>query len=119
MAGGLFVTRMSRLFKIGPTMLLGSSDVPAHEDAAAVSAEQRVRADDLVVHRIDGPIFFGAADRFFEELLRVDHGSGRVEADQSPDMPSLGLSAVQRRVSVHSVTSRQTDRKDPLGTICA
>lgn len=72
-AGALFVTRMSRLLQVDPTMLLGGEE-PVHEDAAAGDAEQRVRADDLVVYRIDGPIFFGAADRFFEELLRVDSG---------------------------------------------
>ena len=70
-AGGLFVARMARLFQVDPTRLAGA-DEPVHEDAAAVEAERRVRADDLVVFRIDGPIFFGAADRFFEELLRVD-----------------------------------------------
>jgi sulfate permease, SulP family len=72
-AGALFVTRMSQLFQVDPTTLLGT-DEPVHEDATATAAERRVRADDLVVYRIDGPIFFGAADRFFEELLRVDHG---------------------------------------------
>ena len=72
-AGGLFVTRMSQLFQVDPTTLLGA-DRPAHEDPSDGAAERRVRADDLVVYRIDGPIFFGAADRFFEELLRVDHG---------------------------------------------
>ncbi|HEX9888280.1 MAG TPA: SulP family inorganic anion transporter [Nitriliruptorales bacterium] len=72
-AGALFVTRMSQLFQVDPTILLGT-DGPAHQDASAADAERRVRADDLVVYRIDGPIFFGAADRFFEELLRVDHG---------------------------------------------
>ena len=71
-AGALFVTRMSRLLQVDPTMLLGG-DEPVHEDAAAGDAEHRV-PHDLVVYRIDGPIFFGAADRFFEELLRVDPG---------------------------------------------
>jgi MFS superfamily sulfate permease-like transporter len=54
-------------------MLLGTDDPPTRTPSAG-AAERRVRADDLVVYRIDGPIFFGAADRFFEELLRVDHG---------------------------------------------
>ncbi len=71
-AGALFVGRMARLFEVDPTSLVGEG--PAHESRAAAEDERQVRADDLVVYRIDGPIFFGAADRFFEELLRVDHG---------------------------------------------
>ncbi len=71
-AGALFVGRMARLFEVDPTSLVGEG--PAHESRAAAEEERQVRADDLVVYRIDGPIFFGAADRFFEELLRVDHG---------------------------------------------
>jgi sulfate permease, SulP family len=99
-AGGLFVTRMAQLFQIDPTTLLGSGDGPAHEDAAAVNAEQRVRADDLVVYRIDGPIFFGAADRFFEELLRVDHGIRAVVLRMRgvPVMDATGATALRSLV---------------------
>ncbi|MEX1164945.1 MAG: SulP family inorganic anion transporter [Nitriliruptor sp.] len=71
-AGALFVTRMSQLFQVDPTVL-GGDEPPVHENRVAADAEREVRRDDLVVFRIEGPIFFGAADRFFEELLRVDH----------------------------------------------
>ncbi|HUG86333.1 MAG TPA: SulP family inorganic anion transporter, partial [Euzebya sp.] len=71
-AGALFIARMSRMFQIDLAGLAGDGD-PAHEDAEAANAERAVRAEDLVVFRIDGPIFFGAADRFFDELLRIDH----------------------------------------------
>jgi sulfate permease, SulP family len=68
-AAGLFVTRMSQLFQVDPTTLLGAE--PGHQESQ--DDQRQVRSHDLVVYRIDGPIFFGAADRFFEELLRVDH----------------------------------------------
>lgn len=99
-AGGLFVTRMSQLFEVDPTTLLGRGGLPAHEGADAVDAEQRVRADDLVVYRIDGPIFFGAADRFFEELLRVDHGIRAVVLRMRgvPVMDATGATALRSLV---------------------
>jgi len=70
-AGALFVTRMSRLFQVDLMELEGS---PTPTTPGAEGTDQPASADDLVVYRIDGPVFFGAADRFFEELLRVDHG---------------------------------------------
>ncbi len=72
-AGALFVSRMAGLLEVDTTSLLG-----AHENEPGsqqtMREERQVRADDIVVFRIEGPLFFGAADRFFEELLRVDHG---------------------------------------------
>jgi len=65
------VTRMSRLFQVDLMELEGS---PTPTTPGAEGTDQPASADDLVVYRIDGPVFFGAADRFFEELLRVDHG---------------------------------------------
>ncbi len=69
-AGALFVTRMSRMLEVDPTTLSGGTQT-AQAGRADVAA---VRQDDLVVYRIEGAIFFGVADRFFEELLRVDRG---------------------------------------------
>ncbi len=98
-AGALFITRMSRMFQIDTT-LLGGSGRPVHEDRAAVEAELRVRADDLLVYRIEGPIFFGAADRFFEELLRVDPGIRAVviRMRDVPLMDATGADAMRRLV---------------------
>lgn len=73
-AGALFVTRMSRMLEVDPSMLSGPEG-PAHR--AGIGAPEPLRADDLVVFRIEGPVFFGAADRFMEELLRVD---GKIRA---------------------------------------
>ncbi len=98
-AGALFVTRMSRLLSVDLASLEGD-DAPHHEDAAAVDAERRVRDQDLVVFRIAGPIFFGAADRFFEELLRVDHGVRGVVLRMRgvPVMDATGASALRTLV---------------------
>lgn len=99
-ASGLFVARMASLFQVDPTTLLGLEDEPAHEGAEAIEAEARVRADDLVVYRIDGPMFFGAADRFFEELLRVDHGIKAVVLRMRgvPVMDATGATALRALV---------------------
>ena len=98
-AGALFVTRMSKLLSVDLASLDGD-DRPRREDAAAIAAEQRVRAEDLVVFRIAGPIFFGAADRFFEELLRVDHGVRGVVLRMRgvPVMDATGAAAMRTLV---------------------
>lgn len=98
-AAGLFVTRMSRLLSVDLASLDGDG-TPRHEDAAAVEAERRVREQDLVVFRIAGPIFFGAADRFFEELLRVDPGVRGVVLRMRgvPVMDATGASAMRTLV---------------------
>lgn len=72
-AAGLFVVRMSNLLEVDPAVVAGDPS-PVPEGAPARQAEADVRRDDIVVFRIEGPVFFGAADRFFEELLQVDHG---------------------------------------------
>jgi sulfate permease, SulP family len=98
-AGALFVMRMSRLLEIDPSPMLGTAE-PAHEGRAANEAEAQVRADDLVVYRIDGPLFFGAADRFFEQLLQVDHGIRAVVLRLSgvPVMDATGAAALRALV---------------------
>jgi len=98
-ACGLFVARMSRLLSVDLASLDGDG-APRHEDAAAVEAERRVRDQDLVVFRIAGPIFFGAADRFFEELLRVDHGVRGVVLRMRgvPVMDATGAAAMRTLV---------------------
>lgn len=72
-AAALFVVRMANLLEIDPATVAGSA-APEREDSAAREAAANVRRDDIVAFRIEGPVFFGAADRFFEELLQVDHG---------------------------------------------
>lgn len=70
-AGVLFVARMSAMLEVDPTTVEGTALVgrPGQDER---SAEEAARRDDIVVFRIEGPVFFGVADRFFEELLQVD-----------------------------------------------
>ncbi len=98
-AGALFVARMARLMDVDPTSLTGV-DAPAHDQAGDGERERDARGDDIVVYRIDGPIFFGAADRFFEELLRVDHGIRAVVLRMSgvPVMDVTGATALRTLV---------------------
>lgn len=98
-AGALFVASMSRLLSVDLASL-DADEVPHHEGAAAAEAERRVRDQDLVVFRIAGPIFFGAADRFFEELLRVDHGVRGVvlRMRDVPVMDATGAAAMRTLV---------------------
>lgn len=98
-AGALFVARMSKLLSVDLAALDGEL-APRHEAAEAVEAERQVRDQDLVVFRIAGPIFFGAADRFFEELLRVDHGVRGVVLRMRgvPVMDATGAAAMRTLV---------------------
>jgi len=105
-AGGLFITRMSKLLSVDLAPLEGEHG-PQREDALAAETEQRVREQDLVVFRVAGPIFFGAADRFFEELLRIDHGVRGVvlRMREVPVMDVTGAAAM--RTLVDRLSRRQ------------
>ena len=101
-AGALFVTRMSRLLQVDPTSLSGGH-APRDLQRTGQRPEedgQEIRQDDLVVYRIEGPIFFGAADRFFEELLRVDPHIRVVilRLRQVPVIDHTGAAALRRLV---------------------
>lgn len=63
----LFIIRMSSMFTVNP------EDLTEELRAAAVNGADEERLDDQVVaYRVDGPIFFGAAERFIDQLLKVD-----------------------------------------------
>lgn len=98
-AGGLFITRMSRLLEVDPTTITGSY-TPVREGPEAIEAEERIRAEDLVVYHINGPLFFGAADRFFEALLQVDRDIRAVvlRMKDVPVMDVTGASAMRSLV---------------------
>ena len=73
-AGILFIVRMSRMFSIDPMRLLGEPGAARHDADADTEAEQRLLRERVVAYRIDGPIFFGAANRFFDQLLKTGGG---------------------------------------------
>ncbi len=70
-AGILFIIRISRMFNISPETLSGSTLV-SHDSAQQADADKRLLRDHIIAYRIDGPIFFGAASRFFDQLLKTD-----------------------------------------------
>jgi SulP family sulfate permease len=107
-AGALFVARMARLLDIDPTSLMGAGE-PAHDGVGEDERGRKVRGDDIVVYRIDGPLFFGAADRFFEQLLEVDHGIRAVVLRMGgvPVMDVTGATALRTLVE-------RLDRRDIL-----
>jgi sulfate permease, SulP family len=100
-AGILFIVRMSRMFSIDPQTLTGSpDDAPRLDTAADASAEDRLRRERVVAYRIDGPIFFGAANRFFDQMLKTG-GDIRVvilRLRRVPVMDATGASALESLV---------------------
>ena len=98
-AGILFIGRMSRLLSIDVTPL-GGEGHPTHDTAAVQDAEQALLSEHIVAYRVDGPIFFGAASRFMDQLLKVD---GDVKAvvlrmRRVPVMDATGASALESMV---------------------
>ncbi len=98
-AGILFIGRMSRLLAIDVTPLGGEGGV-GHDTAEVQDAEQELLGQHIVAYRVDGPIFFGAASRFMDQLLKVD---GNVKAvvlrmRRVPVMDATGASALESMV---------------------
>jgi sulfate permease, SulP family len=98
-AGILFIGRMSRLLSIDVTPL-GGEGGSAHDTAEVQEAEQELLSQHIVAYRVDGPIFFGAASRFMDQLLKVD---GNVKAvvlrmRRVPVMDATGASALESMV---------------------
>jgi sulfate permease, SulP family len=99
-AGILFIVRMSRLLSIDPIQLLGTPDPARHDSDADTDAEQRLLRERVVAYRIDGPIFFGAANRFFDQLLKTG-GDIRVvilRLRRVPVMDATGANALDALV---------------------
>lgn len=69
-AAVLFIVRMSSMFTIDPIALAGGDG--AHESESERAAERTLLRKHVVAYRVDGPIFFGAAERFIDQLLKVD-----------------------------------------------
>jgi sulfate permease, SulP family len=99
-AGVLFVVRMSRMFRIDPLELSGPSEPPRHDAAADADAERRLLREQVVAYRVDGPIFFGAANRFFDQLLKTGGGIRVVvlRLRRVPVMDATGASALESLV---------------------
>jgi sulfate permease, SulP family len=98
-AGVLFIGRMSRLLSIDVTPL-GREGTAGHDSPEMQEAEQALLSDHIVAYRVDGPIFFGAASRFMDQLLKVDGGVKAVvlRMRRVPVMDATGASALESMV---------------------
>jgi sulfate permease, SulP family len=98
-AGILFIGRMSKLLSVDVTPL-GGTETASHDSPETQDAEQELLSQHIVAYRVDGPIFFGAASRFMDQLLKVD---GDVKAvvlrmRRVPVMDATGASALESMV---------------------
>lgn len=98
-AGGLFVARMGRLTSISTDTFVGS-DAVQHDTPEEARLESELGKDEIVAYRIDGPIFFGAAARFFDQMLKVKPGIKVVvlRMRRVPVMDVTGLTALRNLV---------------------
>ena len=98
-AGVLFITRMSRMLSVHPEML-GGVEPTGHDTADEMRREAALGREDIVAYRIDGPIFFGAANSFFDQVLKVGPGIKVVilRMRRVPVMDATGLTALESLV---------------------
>ena len=98
-AGILFIVRMSSLLSVNPTDL-GGPDESRHDSREEILDEERLLHDRIVAYRIDGPVFFGAANRFFDQLLKVSAGIRVVilRMRRVPVMDTTGATALRSLV---------------------
>lgn len=106
-AGVLFIIRMSAMFSINPENLsLAAREATRHESNDQASpdaekilavAEKAVLKEHILAYRIEGPIFFGAANRFFDQLLKQGAHAKIVilRMDYVPVMDATGADALQ------------------------
>ena len=98
-AGFLFVVRMGRLLSIDPEPLAGIP-VAGHDTPEEADEEEHLRSESIVAYRIDGPVFFGAANRFFDQMLKVSAGVKVViiRMRRVPVMDATGMAALEALV---------------------
>ncbi|MFA5552369.1 MAG: STAS domain-containing protein, partial [Trueperaceae bacterium] len=92
-AAVLFIVRMSNMFTVDPEALTGTDGEP---EVPSTDEERRLHKK-VVAYRVDGPIFFGAAERFIDQLLKVDSGIKVVvlRLRRVPVMDATGVTALR------------------------
>jgi SulP family sulfate permease len=100
----LFIVRMSNMFTVDPIKLAG--DGPHRDSDEDVEAEQRLLEKHVIAYRVDGPVFFGAAERFIDQLVKVDKGIKVVvlRLKRVPVMDATGVTALR---AIHDRLSRR------------
>ncbi len=91
----LFIVRMSATFKVDPISLEGTTIEPLMTDRDV--DKLKPLKDKVVAFRVEGPIFFGAADRFIDMLLKVDPGIQVLilRLRRVPVLDATGVTALQ------------------------
>ncbi len=89
----LFIVRVSKMFTVNPERLTGADGTPE----VPGSEEERLLHKQVVAYRVDGPIFFGAAERFIDQLLKVDKEIKVVvlRLKRVPVMDATGVTALR------------------------
>lgn len=89
----LFIVRMSNMFTVNPEALTGVEGEPEEPR----SEEERQLHKQVVAYRVDGPIFFGAAERFIDQLVKVDSNIKVVvlRLRRVPVMDATGVTALR------------------------
>ena len=94
-AAVLFIVRMSTTFTVDAMSLAGPELEPliSSDDAA----ELDLLRGRVIAFRVEGPIFFGAAERFIDQLLKVDQGIEIVvlRLRRVPVLDATGVTALQ------------------------
>lgn len=95
-AGVLFIIRVSRSLHIHVDKEYVADELPLEAATTDSVTAELLRRDEFVAYRIDGPLFFGAANRFFERLLKVEPGIKVVllRLGRVPVMDATGASAL-------------------------
>ncbi|GFK92569.1 C4-dicarboxylic acid transporter DauA [Fundidesulfovibrio magnetotacticus] len=111
LASLLFMRRMSELTEIStwklpgndkeedeaPMSLAGRSDGPGDYESCPLPSGNVAGDDSIQVYEIDGPFFFGIADRF-QDILDVVKGKPRVfilDVTHTPTIDSTGVNALE------------------------
>src|SRR5690606_12856225 len=100
----LFIVRMSTMFTVDPIKFEGRDIEPLMntEDAA----ELALMRSHVVVFRVEGPIFFGAAERFIDQLVKVDQGI-KVVVLRLRRVPVLDATGVTALRAIHDRLKRR------------
>jgi SulP family sulfate permease len=100
----LFIVRMSSMFTVDPVELEGPDIKPLmnEEDGAELASAR----NHLVVFRVEGPIFFGAAERFIDQLVKVDQGI-KVVVLRLRRVPVLDATGVTALRAIHDRLERR------------
>ena len=100
----LFIVRMSNMFTVDPITLSGGE--PWHDTDEDVEAARSLLSKHVVAYRVDGPVFFGAAERFIDQLVKVDDSIKVVvlRLKRVPVMDATGVTALR---SIHDRLARR------------